>query len=427
MAKEIVFIAGKDPLVEIGGHSSYVRAHARAAMRLGFEPHLFCVSDKTEVVQSDFGFVHRVATPFRPFRPLMTPFHSPLMSVKADRFLATRDDPILIHSFGIGGYAGLTVARKLWRRGRKVNLIANAYTTVEHEARGKLNGVNRNHGFSRRFQHWVEYVWTIACLNRYERRLYSDSQLVITNYASVQRLVGARYGASVSMRQTPYASEMAFLRDQTERPEESTVDLPAGLPTGLPTELEALKPAGAPLLVAVSRQDPRKGIDVLLRALAELQSRGVAFRACLVGGGLLLEAHQRLAERLGLGESVLLTGRVPDSYCYLRHADIFVLPSLQEGSGSVSLIEALQAGVAVVASNLDGIPEDVADGDSALLVPPGDATALSHALGRALTDAELRGRLRRRARETFVEKFSAEAFTAALRTVYAELGFESSL
>jgi len=419
MAKEVILITGKDPLVEVGGHSSYVRAHARAAMRLGFEPHLFCVSDKTEVVQSDFGFVHRVATPFRPFRPLMTPFHSPPMSVKAARFLATRDDPILIHAFGLGGYAGLTVARKLWRRGRKVSLIANAYTTIEHEARGKLNGVNRNHGFSRRFQHWAEYAWTIACLNRYERRLYSDSQLVITNYASVQRLVGARYSASVNMRQTPYASEMAFLRGHTERPEEPAVEPPA--------ELEALKPAGAPLLVAVSRQDPRKGVDVLLRALAELKSRGVAFRACLVGGGLLLEAHQRLAERLGLSESVLLTGRVPDSYRYLRRADIFVLPSLQEGSGSVSLIEALQAGVAVVASNLDGIPEDVADGDSALLVPPGDATALSHGLERALTDAELRGRLRRRARETFAEKFSAEAFTTSLRKIYAELGFESSL
>ncbi|MGH9938916.1 MAG: glycosyltransferase family 4 protein, partial [Blastocatellia bacterium] len=210
--------------------------------------------------------------------------------------------------------------------------------------------------------------------------------------------------------------EMAFLRDRSERPA-TAVESPAGL--------EALKPAGAPLLVAVSRQDPRKGVDVLLRALAELQSRGVAFRACIVGGGLLLEAHQRLAGRLGLGASVMLTGRVPDSYNYLQQADAFVLPSLQEGSGSVSLLEALQAGVAVVASNIDGISEDVTDGESALLVEPGDAAALSHALERVLTDAELRGRLQRRARESFVEKFSAETFTKALCDLYAELGFES--
>ncbi|MGE0129563.1 MAG: glycosyltransferase family 4 protein [Blastocatellales bacterium] len=411
MAKEIVFISGKDPLVEIGGHSSYVRAHARAAIRLGFEPHIFCVSSAAGIIPSEFGVVHRVATPFRPFRPMMTPFHSPLMSAAVERFLAARNDPILIHGFALAGYAGLSAARNLRRRGRKASLITNVYTTIEHEARGKLNGVNHNHGFSRRFQHLVEYAWTIACLNGYERRLYTGSQLVIINYASVRRLVSARYDDAVKMRQTPYASEMAFLCDRSEQP-------------AAPDDLAALKPSGAPLLVAVSRQDPRKGVDVLLRALAELKSRGVAFRACIVGGGLLLEAHRRLAERLGLGESVLLTGRVPDSYQYLQHADVFVLPSLQEGSGSVSLLEALQAGAAIVASDLDGIPEDVTDGDSALLVPTGDAAALSLALERALTDAELRQQLRRRARETFAEKFSAEAFTAALRVLYAELGFE---
>src|SRR5262245_1623611 len=104
MAKEIVFIAGKDPLVEMGGHSSYVRAHARAAMRLGFEPHLFCVSQNTAVVPTDFGVVHRIATRIRPFRPIMAPFHSPRIRVGVERFLRTREDPILIHSFGLGGY-----------------------------------------------------------------------------------------------------------------------------------------------------------------------------------------------------------------------------------------------------------------------------------------------------------------------------------
>lgn len=97
----------------------------------------------------------------------------------------------------------------------------------------------------------------------------------------------------------------------------------------------------------------------------------------------------------------------------------------QEASGALSLIEAMQAGVAIVASNIDGIPEDVSDGDSALLVEPDNVEQLSQALARALTDPEMRGRLRRRARETFVKKFSAETFTSALRSLYAELSFEA--
>jgi glycosyltransferase involved in cell wall biosynthesis len=189
--------------------------------------------------------------------------------------------------------------------------------------------------------------------------------------------------------------------------------------------MAALGPCEAPLIVAVSRHDSRKGVDVLLRALAKLRERNVAFRAFLVGGGLLIEQHRRLAERLNLDGTVAIEGVTPDSYAYLRHADVFALPSLEECSGSMSMLEAMQAGVAIVASAVDGIPEDVTDGDSAVLVEPGNVDQLTHAIERLLGDAGLRGRLQRRARETYVEKFSAEKFIAALSDLYAELGFKA--
>ena len=113
---------------------------------------------------------------------------------------------------------------------------------------------------------------------------------------------------------------------------------------------------------------------------------------------------------------------MPDPYPYLERADVFVLPSRAEQSGSLSLLEALQAGCAVVASRVDGIPEDVADGVSALLVEPGDPEALAGVLARLLGDTELRRRLGTGARRVFEERFSAGAFAAALGRVYAELG-----
>jgi glycosyltransferase involved in cell wall biosynthesis len=133
-----------------------------------------------------------------------------------------------------------------------------------------------------------------------------------------------------------------------------------------------------------------------------------------------MEAHRNLARSLGLEESVAIPGFVPDSFSYLRHADLFVLPSLEEGSGSLSLIEALQAGTPVVASSVDGIPEDVTDGLDALLVPPNDAEALAGALRRLIVDGDLRERLRRRGRETFCRRFSADRFTAVLAGIYTE-------
>ena len=143
-----------------------------------------------------------------------------------------------------------------------------------------------------------------------------------------------------------------------------------------------------------------------------------------MSAGEYFEANRRMASQLNLGDQLVMTGRVPDPFAYLQHADIYVLPSLQEGSGSVSLLEALQAGAAVVASDLDGIPEDVTHGESALLVEPGNAMALSNALREVITDLPLRERLRRAARVTFEERFSAEALSGALGDVYSELGFD---
>lgn len=101
--------------------------------------------------------------------------------------------------------------------------------------------------------------------------------------------------------------------------------------------------------------------------------------------------------------------RVSNSYSYLENADIFVLPLLEEGSGSLSLLEALQTGVASVASNIDDIPEDVVDGETALLVSLGQTR-----------------RARRRHRTIpwqldICRRIFEMRFNAALRQTYAEL------
>jgi glycosyltransferase involved in cell wall biosynthesis len=96
---------------------------------------------------------------------------------------------------------------------------------------------------------------------------------------------------------------------------------------------------------------------------------------------------------------------------------------LEEGSGSVSLLEAMQAGAAAVVSRVDGLPEDVIGGHSALLVEPGDAAALATALGRLFTNSDLRARIAHEGHQRYREKFSAEAFAADLQRVYCSLGF----
>lgn len=410
----VVLVAGPDPIESMGGHSSYVRAHGRAALRAGFEPHFVCVGARDEVVGTDFGIVHRVRArtrleriPALKLRQHQLIWRTPLLARTVERLVLARPGTRLIHSFASFGCVGAAAHEALRLQGVATVPLVSAYGALVREGRAKLQGA-RAHGVPVRASFALELLWNRLVVARYERRGLSGARLVLVNYESVRRILVESYGIADRVRTIPYSSEAAF-RDGRGRP-----PLPSGLAT--------LGSPGVPLVVAVSRQDPRKGLDVLLHALARLRRGGLPFRACLVGGGPLLAAHRRLAGRLGLDGLVGIEGFVPDPYAYLQHADVFVQPSLEEGSGSLSLLEALQAGLAVVASNVDGIPEDMADGTSGLLVPPGDSLELARALERVLTDPELRRRLGRQARATFETRFSADRFSAAIQAVYTELG-----
>jgi glycosyltransferase involved in cell wall biosynthesis len=416
-------IAGTDLRLGVqstGGHPSYVAAHALAAVRLGFEPHIFSIERKRAAPElSGLGVLHRVLTPVRPLRAHMAQSHSIFLARAITEFLGGRqrrgahssgDAPAgvpLIHGFGAWSLAGVLSARALGRRGVRATAIASAYTTLQHESSGKLAGV-RLHAGRAALEYPLTHAWVRLVGARAETYAYRRARLVLVNYESVRRLVLDACGPGLSIERIPYASALAFAPGEGDRP--------------LPQELERLQPPRAPLIVSVSRHDPRKGIDVLLQALAGLARDGPPFRACLIGPGPLLAANRARAARLGLDGRVAIVGRVEEVMPYLRRADVFVLPSLEEGSGSVSLLEALQAGVAVVASRLDGIPEDLSDGIDARLVEPGDVGALQAALAGLLGDASARAALGARARNLYERRFSAESFTAALGKTYARLG-----
>jgi glycosyltransferase involved in cell wall biosynthesis len=257
-----------------------------------------------------------------------------------------------------------------------------------------------------RVVHELELIWVRRMVAPLEKKGYLNSRLVLVNYEAVRQHLIATYDIGDKIRKLPYSPETAFRQPS------------GGLTRPFAVSSKAL---GVPVVVAVSRHDARKGVDILLRALAGLKETGAPFRACLVGGGPLINSH-RLTDELGLRDLVAIVGPVSDSFSYLERADVFVLPSLEEGSGSLSLLEALQAGVACVASNIDGIPEDVVDGETALLVSPGQPAELANAIKQLIGNATLRKDIAERGRHSFETRFSADLFIAALRQTYAELG-----
>ena len=159
----------------------------------------------------------------------------------------------------------------------------------------------------------------------------------------------------------------------------------------------------APLVGIVGRIDPEKGVDVLVRAMGLLRGAAAAAHLVVVGSAGLApdgypERVQAEAERL-LGDRVRFVGRTHDVPGTLRALDILVNASVAEPFG-LSVLEAQASGVAVIGTRAGGIPDFVFDGDNGLLVPSGDADALSKALDRLITDDELRARLAQRGRAT---------------------------
>jgi len=163
-----------------------------------------------------------------------------------------------------------------------------------------------------------------------------------------------------------------------------------------------------PVVVYSGRFIACKAIDVLLTAWQTIASAYPGARLVLLGGGPLLEEMKVLAGQLGIGQSVLFAGHVSNVADYLRAADLFVLPSLQEGMPN-TLLEAMACGLPVVATRIGGVVDIVRDGENGLLVGPGDPAGMSVAIGRLLQDPVLAQRISSSALETIKDSYRLDS------------------
>jgi glycosyltransferase involved in cell wall biosynthesis len=174
-------------------------------------------------------------------------------------------------------------------------------------------------------------------------------------------------------------------------------------------------------ILFLGRLEEAKGVFELLGAGARLADRFPDLRLVFGGEGDAAALRQRAAE-LGIGGRIELLGWVGPQQRdeQLARASVFCLPSHAEGL-PMSMLEAMAAGRAVVASNVGGIPETIVDGDNGLLAPPSDEAALAAALERVLGDETLRARLACNARITIERHYSTEVVCGQLSALYREL------
>ena len=166
--------------------------------------------------------------------------------------------------------------------------------------------------------------------------------------------------------------------------------------------------------------EERKGHRFLLEAARRLKAQGCRLQYRLAGDGSLRPSMEKTATRLGLKDDVQFLGFVSDIPTFLSQVDIFVLPSLFEGLG-VSVLEAMAAGKAVIASRVGGLPELVIDSVTGLLVAPRDVEGLVNAISTLAGDKSLIRAMGDKGRERLNEKFTMEQTARQVEDYYYSL------
>ena len=199
------------------------------------------------------------------------------------------------------------------------------------------------------------------------------------------------------------------------------------VPNGVPEAVhlpDRARPGGCWTLGVVALFRPRKGIEVLLDAVAILRRQGVPVHLRAVG---TFESPKYAAEvvlrarQLGLSEHITWTGFSRDVDKELQKMDLFVLPSLFGEGLPMVVLEAMAAGVPVVATRVSGIPEAVRHGQDGLLVAPGDPEALAQAIAGMVRGDYDWSALRVSAMARQAGHFSDRAMAAGVAAVYREL------
>lgn len=240
---------------------------------------------------------------------------------------------------------------------------------------------------------------------------------------AVERAIDRRVDAAVDAWATSAKRASAALDEVRGMTAAKVHTVPIGIPPAAevpPASAEELGYEADALNVAcVAAFEPRKGHLVLLDALRTATDSGVRIRCALVGTGADEARVRRRVSELGLDDQVRFAGWREDVAAILRASDVLVLPSLSNECFPNAILEAMAHGLPAIGTDVAGIPDQIDDGVTGRVVPPGDPVALAAAFGELAGDGENRRAMgeagRRRMRSEFTVERMVESVTALWR------------
>ena len=413
---KVFIISGKHPLKSSGGYATYTHALCSSLKKLGHDVNIIAISDKKNVEQTEIGKIFTVTSNYLPSKSstaITGTFF--LWSKSIDKMLRQlipkNNEKCIIYGIGPWGYAGIKSKNFF---GDKIKLLNVFFTSMTHETYWLMKGTSiQDYGIFLWLKYAIIHLYSKLILKKYECTVMRNSDLIIVHYDFAKKMLIEKYGLKDNMiKKIPYYSEI-----YEKKSIYSKYDTDVKAQTQKETRLDSDKLT----CVSICRQEPRKGINYFLRAVKILKGKKIPIKAIIVGSGDLLSKNMKIAKKLKINDMVEFTGFVPEISDILSKADVFVQPSLQEGSGSISVFEAFLSEVPVITTYCDGLPEDVENGINGILVPKMDEKSLADAIMSFYKDKELSKKLVINGKKTVESKFNSQDMINGLEDIHRNL------
>lgn len=394
MGKIAFIVSGKSPKTIPGGLGAYSYNVAKILNAIGFHVYILGFSAEDEVLSLDFATLVHFKNPYSRLLGLGAVMSASIFVKKMEEVI-NREFPeeILVYSAGIWGIVGIKLKKRLSHPNIRIKVLAAYFTTHKHEYRGHLKGAPvSDYGLIPHVLIRCLYIFARCFYSPIERNMLAQSDNVIIHYNSTYEILVNEFPSLDNNKivKVPYYIDLYSRTSDVKFAPKKTHD------NSITT------------VTVLCRQDPRKGINIFLKAIKILKERGMNFNCLIVGNGVFLNQNKGLAERLGLADFVKFLGFVDSAEDVLDNTDIYVLPSFEEGAGAISLLEAMKKGIAIVATTCDGIPEDFINGETGILVAPGSATQMADAIELLLKDKDRRKKLADNVRLDYQNRFTFE-------------------
>lgn len=393
----IFLISGKSPVNESGGYAAYSHNLAKVLIELGHDVHIIAQGKSDRTKKTRIGkeyLVKSIIINILPFLNSLELAALPIFSFHFYKKINNIIEKSKIREFivwGVGPWSLVGVGLKKKYQDR-TKFIASYFTTFLHEMKGSYKAIKiSDYGLVLKIKYFFVLNLIARLYTLLEKQILEASDVIVYHYNSSKKIFKKDFSISLAkMRKLSYYVDI-FQRETSV--------------TNLNKNINNIFKNNKTFII-ICRQDPRKGINILLHAFKLVGKKIDKVKLIIVGSGSLLKANKKIARKLGIEEDVVFTGFVADFKPLLKKADVFVFPSIEEGAGSLSILEAMKQGKAIISTKCDGIPEDIENKKSGILVPIMDVKSLSNEMLKLIRNPKMIKLLEKNAKKKYAEKFS---------------------